>query len=586
MKIYRKIFEYVPEMKIMGILSIFLSFFSALITCIGYYMVFKILESLIIIKDFNLAEKISIEAILLLTIGASIYFISGLFSHKLGFRLETNMRKKGIEGIANSSFKFFDTNESGVVRKLIDDNATMTHMAVAHMIPDMGQAFITPAITLILAFIISLKLGSVLVITIITGSVFMAKMMSGRDKPFLKYYQEALKKLSGETVEYIRGIQVVKIFNAQIYSFRSLYKAIMDYSDYAYKYSLSCRIPYVIYQWIFIGTVLIIIMPVVIYAHLIKNPYDVFIGLVMYVLFTGVILVSIMRIMYAGQYMFNANYAIENLENLYNEMLKDKLVFGNEKEVNNYNITFDNVTFSYGDKKIFNKFNLKLEEKKSYALVGSSGSGKSTLAKLLSGFYKVDGGSIKLGNKSIDCYSEETVIKSISFVFQDPKLFKTTIYENVSIAKENASRDEVLKALHDACCDDILDKLKDRENTVIGSKGVYLSGGEKQRIAIARAILKDSPVVIMDEASASIDSDNEYKLQESFKKLMKDRTVIMIAHRLSSIKNVDEIIVLDNGNIVEKGSHSELIKSDGEYKKLLELYYRTNDWRLNNEKVL
>ena len=238
------------------------------------------------------------------------------------------------------------------------------------------------------------------------------------------------------------------------------------------------------------------------------------------------------------------------------------------------------MTFSYGENLVLENLSFSLPERKTYALVGHSGSGKSTIAKLLSGFYKLDAGAIKIGGHPLEEYTKEAIIRNISFVFQDSKLFKKSIYDNVALADETASREDVMKALSLAGCDEILSKFKDRENTIIGSKGVYLSGGEKQRIAIARAILKDSPIVMMDEASASIDADNEYELQKAFKNLMKDRTVIMIAHRLSSIQNVDEIIVLEGGKLVERGNNESLIQKQGIYSKLLCLYETANDWRV------
>ncbi|HEP4722051.1 TPA: ABC transporter ATP-binding protein, partial [Streptococcus pyogenes] len=240
----------------------------------------------------------------------------------------------------------------------------------------------------------------------------------------------------------------------------------------------------------------------------------------------------------------------------------------------------------YNGNKVLENLSFKLEEGKKYALVGHSGSGKSTIVKLLSGFYKVDSGSIKIGERPLESYSKDALINTISFVFQDSKLFKTSIYENVALANRKASREEVMKAMELAGCNVILNKFPERENTIIGSKGVYLSGGEKQRIAIARAMLKKSKIVIMDEASASIDPDNEYELQKAFKNLMKDKTVIMIAHRMSSIRSVDEILVLENGEIIERGSDHELISKGGKYKELLELYDSANQWRVKDEEIL
>ncbi len=585
MKVYRKLFKYVSTEKNNGILAVLFSFISVIATCIGYYYIYNILKLLILSKDFVMAKEYAFISMICLTLGGILYIFSGLFSHKLGFRVETNLKKRGIDGITNASFKFFDINESGVIRKTIDDNASMTHQAIAHMIPDLGQAFLTPILVLILAFLVSFRVGILLIATILVASIFIIRMMGG-ETSFMQVYQDALKRLSGETVEYVRGIQVVKIFKADINSFKALYDAIYDYSKNAYAYSKSCKFPYVTYQWIFLGVISIIVLPISFYLSKISDKQYFMIEIIMYFFLIGIIYVTIMRIMYASQNIFNASYAVDNLEKIYEEMLKDKLEFGSNTKFKNYNISFENVSFSYGEKYILENFNLDLQQGKSYALVGESGSGKSTIAKLLSGFYKVDNGKIKIGDKSISSYTEDAITDSISFVFQDPKLFKISIYDNVAIAKKNAKKGDVMKALKLAGCNDILEKLPQREKTLIGEKGVHLSGGEKQRIAIARAILKDAPILIMDEASAAIDADNEYKLQESFKELMRKKTVVMIAHRLSSIKNVDEIIVLKNGKVVEKANHKELIKYNSEYKRILDLYNKTNDWRVKDEGIL
>ena len=301
---------------------------------------------------------------------------------------------------------------------------------------------------------------------------------------------------------------------------------------------------------------------------------------------TGVLFVSFMRIMWFSQYIFKGNYAVDTLENVYEEMQKDKLTHGDKDSFKNYNIEFDGVSFAYNENLVLDNLSFKLEEGKSYALVGSSGSGKSTIAKLISGFYKVDKGRIKIGEEAIENYSSESLIHAISFVFQNSKLFNMSIYDNVALANKKANREEVMKALELAGCRVILDKFPERENTVIGSKGVFLSGGETQRIAIARAILKDAKIIIMDEASASIDPDNEYELQKAFQNLIKGKTVIMIAHRLSSIRAVDEIIVLNEGKIIERGSDEELMSFDSSYKKLQDLYQSANDWRVGNEEFL
>lgn len=584
MDVYKKMFKYVPESKVNGYISIIMSAISAFVLVYGYYLMFECLRELIVNSDFENAKVYAIRIVIYFTLSAILYLVSGLFSHMLAFRLETNLRKKGIDGLMDASFRFFDLNASGFIRKTIDDNAAKTHTAVAHMLPDNTQAALVPILSLILSFAVSVRVGIIILVLSISCALLLKGMMGNGE--FMKLYQASLDKLSAETVEYIRGMQVVKIFGTKVESFKSLYTAIMDYSKYAYQYSLSCKKPYVLYQWIFLGIIAIVSIPSAFFLTGLEEPKFVAVEFIMVFLLSGVMMVSFMKIMWAGMNIFNAGYAVKTLEELYDKMKVDKLCYGQRNIFENFNIEFENVTFSYNENKVLENVSFSLDEKKSYALVGHSGSGKSTIAKLLSGFYKVDSGVIKIGGYPLESYTKEAVVEVISFIFQDSKLFKKSIYENVSLADKNATREEVLNAMKLAGCDEIINKFPNKENTIIGSKGVYLSGGEKQRIAIARAILKKSNIIIMDEASASIDSDNEYELQKAFKNLMKDKTVIMIAHRLTSIKSVDEILVLEDGKIVERGNSKQLLEKNGLYHKLFALYNSANDWRVANEKLL
>lgn len=584
MKTYKKLFSYVPERKGWGILAILCSALSVLATVYGYYLIYRFLDGVLVAEDLSLASTYALQTALFLTLGAIFYIISGACSHVLAFRLETNLRKRGIEGLANASFRFFDLHPSGVTRKTIDDNAAQTHQVVAHLIPDHTQAFLSPILVLALSFYISWRVGLVLLILILFAGLLLKGMMG--EKEFMKIYQEALATLSAESVEYVRGMPVVKIFGARVASFKTLYKAITDYSKYAYDYSQSCKRPYVLYQWLFFGLMALLIIPLAFSSAAFGDPRVLAVELLLLLFFSGILFVSFMKIMWVSMYDFQANYAVDALENLYQAMQEDQLAFGDERTFDNYNIEFSHVDFAYNDKQVLSDLSFTLQEGRSYALVGSSGSGKSTIAKLISGFYAVDAGTIKIGGKPLDAYRQEALIQNIAFVFQNAKLFKQSIYDNVALARPGASREAVMTALHLAGCDAILDKFPGREETLIGSAGVYLSGGEKQRIAIARAILKDAQIIIMDEASAAIDPDNEHELQKAFKNLMQDKTVIMIAHRLSSIRAVDEILVLDHGEIVERGSDAELMGQDTRYKGLMGLYQSANEWRVGCESVL
>ena len=579
--VYKKILSYVPKERYLAYIGILLSMLSVVFKVWGYYYLSKFLIEIIVYNNIENAKYYGFCIVGLLIIGITLYGIAGLATHVLGFRLETNLRKYGIEGLSKASFSFFDTHPSGKTRKIIDDNATDTHMIVAHLIPDNAGAILMPILLLVLGFFVSLKVGIILIILSIVGGISLS-MMTG-EKEFMKIYQESLETLSSETVEYVRGIQVIKIFGISVESFKALNTAIKNYSKYSLEYAMSCKRGFVGFQWFFFSFIAMVI-PILLLFFNIEDPKMLAVELIMVLFLSGALFVSLMAIMYVSMYAFMGQSVVEKLESIFEEMNSNKLTFGSNEEFKNYNITFENVSFGYTDKKIINDLSFSLEENKSYALVGSSGSGKSTIAKLISGFYKVDSGVIKIGNRSISSYSEEALINNIAFVFQNVKLFKTSIYDNVKIGKADASYEEVMTAMNLAGCNSILDKFSEREQTQIGTKGVYLSGGEKQRIAIARAILKDAKIIIMDEASAAVDPENEYELQRAFSNLIKDKTVIMIAHRLPSIRNVDEILVMDNGEIIERGTDRELMALDGEYKKLQSLYNKANEWRVNYEK--
>lgn len=577
MEIYKKMFKYVPEKKWYIVISVICSALSAFLTVGAYYYVYEFLIKLLSL-NLQSAWDAGMKVVLLLISGSIVYYISVILSHIFAFRLETNLRKYGINLLSKASFKFFDLYPSGLVRKLIDDNASNTHTAVAHLIPDNARGMFLPLLAIMLGFFIDIKLGVTLLALVGISVLILSKMMG--EQKFMEKYQKSLEVLSDETVEYVRGIQVVKIFRTSITTFRSLYEAIMNYSKNAYEYAQSCKIPYTIYNWIFFGLVCIVLPVLFFFEDIVNIDIRILVELLMLFFLTGVIFAAFMKIMYIGMHTFQGSECIRKLEDLYESMEKERMVFGSVSEFKNYNIDFENVTFAYKDRNVIENLSFSLDEGKIYALVGESGSGKTTIAKLISGFYSVNEGVIKIGDIPIQNYSYETLSKNIAFVFQNSKLFKTDIYTNVAIGRKNATRKEVLNALHLASCDSILDKLPNRENTVIGSKGINLSVGEKQRIAIARAILKDAKIIIMDEASASTDPENEYEIQKAFKSLIRGKTVIMIAHRLSAIKNVDEILVMEKGKIIERGSDLSLSKYESKYDAYKKMYGKANEWRL------
>ena len=578
MDIYKKLFKYVPDKKYLIYSGIFMSMISSALSILPYWFLYKFLNEFILMKNFEKAQYYAFIIFIIMVLQSLIYFFAAWLTHLFAFRLESNLRKKGIEHLMNASFYFFDVNQSGRIRKIIDDNATDTHMIVAHLIPDITLALITPILLFVIMFSVDIYLGIATVILTILSAIFTVLMYG--DIKFMDKYNKSLERVNSESVEYVRGMQVLKIFKASIFSFKSFYDSIIDYSKSAYEYSKSCKNPFVIFQIILLGAGAYIIPFAIMISKGTQNNLEVMIKLIFFTCFIGTLFSCYMRIMYLGMHQYMASQAVDKLETLFGEMEENGIKYGTDTYFKDYNIEFKNVSFKYDDKFILENLSFKLNENKTYALVGSSGGGKSTIAKLISGFYKIDEGEILIGDKNITNYSRESLMNNISFVFQNSKLFKTTIFENVKIGNENASYEEVMKALKMARCDDILDKFKTRENTIIGSKGVYLSGGEIQRIAIARAILKDAKIIILDEASAASDPENEHEIQLAFSNLIKEKTVIIIAHRLSSIKNVDEILVVDKGQIIERGTDTELLKNNGRYKFLQNLFSQANEWRI------
>ena len=578
MDIYKKLFKYVPDKKYLIYSGIFMSMISSALSILPYWFLYKFLNEFILMKNFERAQYYAFIIFIIMVLQSLIYFFAAWLTHLFAFRLESNLRKKGIEHLMNASFYFFDVNQSGRIRKIIDDNATDTHMIVAHLIPDITLALITPILLFVIMFSVDIYLGIATVILTILSAIFTVLMYG--DIKFMDKYNKSLERVNSESVEYVRGMQVLKIFKASIFSFKSFYDSIIDYSKSAYEYSKSCKNPFVIFQIILLGAGAYIIPFAIMISKGTQNNLEVMIKLIFFTCFIGTLFSCYMRIMYLGMHQYMASQAVDKLETLFGEMEENGIKYGTDTYFKDYNIEFKNVSFKYDDKFILENLSFKLNENKTYALVGSSGGGKSTIAKLISGFYKIDEGEILIGDKNITNYSRESLMNNISFVFQNSKLFKTTIFENVKIGNENASYEEVMKALKMARCDDILDKFKTRENTIIGSKGVYLSGGEIQRIAIARAILKDAKIIILDEASAATDPENEHEIQLAFSNLIKEKTVIIIAHRLSSIKNVYEILVVDKGQIVERGTDTELLKNNGRYKFLQNLFSQANEWRI------
>ena len=580
MNTYRKLFAYIPEKRGNGFLSAAFSILAVCCHLLGYYCLWLALKAIFVQQNFSAGSDYALKVVLTFIAYGILYFLGTWMSHLAAFRLETRLREKGIDHLLTASNTFYDKNQSGRVRKIIDDNVEQTHMAVAHLIPDQTVAILTPILMFVVIGLVDLRLAAFFGVIVLLSGFLCFKMMG--EKEFMSAYMEQLDLLNAEAVEYVRGMQVVKLFAAPIVSFKRLYSTINDYADMVYNYSMSCRIPYVTFQWLLN---LFIVVPVFYAVYRVGAGDDG--GLwaakaLFFALFMGMFFANIMKIMYVSMYHVQANRAVDTLEGLFKEMEEKKMVFGKEKDFGDSSITFNHVDFSYEDEKILSDFSLHLDAGKIYAFVGPSGGGKSTIAKLVSGLYPVNKGDMMIGEKPITAYDKEAVMETVGMVFQQAKLFEgLSIYDNVRLADPEANQEEVHRALDLARCEEFKEKFPAGYDTVIGAEGVKLSGGECQRVAIARLFLKDPKILILDEASAAADPENEYEIQKAFSNLMKGRTTIMIAHRMSSIRGVDEILFIEGGKVVERGNHDALMNEDGRYARFVNLYHEANEWRID-----
>lgn len=579
--------EFAGKRRFLIIIAIILSSISAIISlfpfiCI-WFVVKDIFSSLPDVKNATESIKYGWMAVGFSVLSIALYFIGLMCSHLAAFRVEKNMRKEAMHKIVNLPLGFFKENTSGKLRKVIDDNASLTHGFLAHQLPDMSGAIVMPIAIIIILFIFDWRLGIVCLAPLFISLLFFKQMMGENSKNFMKQYMNSLEEMNSSAVEYVRGIPVVKVFQQTVYSFKNFHKSIKEYSKFASNYALSCRVPMCKFT-ITVNAPSLLLIPIGIL--LIKNAsnYNAFLlDLIFYMLFAPIAVGMMNKLMFASE---NTMIAKESLNRI-NKILETETLkqVGVNRNVNKNDITFRDVVFTYpGNKKpAINNVSFSIEAGKTFAIVGASGGGKSTLASLIPRFWDVDHGSIEIGGVNVKDFTEEDLMNKISFVFQNSRLFKTSLLENIRIGRPEATRDEVLNIVKLAQCEDIIEKMPNGIDTVIGTEGVYLSGGEQQRIALARALLKDSPIVILDEATAFADPENEYKIQRVFENLVKDKTVLMIAHRLSSIKNVDLILVMQDGKIVETGSHEELLNKKGVYSSMWKEYQTSISWKVGKE---
>ena len=520
--------------------------------------------------------------------GILIYFLGLMCTHLAAFRTASNIRKQGMAHVMQAPLGYFDANASGLIRSRLDAAAADTETLLAHNLADIVGTITLFLAMLVLMFVFDWRMGAACLLSAVISILAMFSMMGGKNAELMAEYQAAQDRMTKAGTEYVRGIPVVKIFQQTVYSFKAFQQAIEEYSAKAEYYQGDvCRVPQSI-NLTFTEGAFLFLVPVVLFLAPGALASGDFAGLVtnfaFYAVFSAIISTALAKIMFAASGMMLANTALGRIQPV---MDAPMLPVPNHPQTPRDNrVVFRDVSFTYdgAQSPALSQVSFTAEPGETVALVGPSGGGKTTAASLIPRFWDVDTGAVEVGGVDVRQIDPHVLMDQVAFVFQNNRLFKASILENVRAARPDASREQVLAALEAAQCGDILEKLPQGLDTVIGTEGTYLSGGEAQRIALARAILKDAPIVVLDEATAFADPENEALIQKAFARLTKDRTVIMIAHRLSTVVGADKILVLEGGRVTEQGTHGELIAAGGLYTRMWADYNRAIQWKMESGK--
>lgn len=584
-----RILSYAGEHKKLTLLGCILSALSAVLGLIPYVCVWlaarNVLEAWPSPSGVSGLSRWGWTAVWTAIGSIALYFAALMSTHIAAFRTARNIRRTSMAHVLKLPLGFFTGNQSGRLRKLIDDNAGLTEDLLAHKLPDLAGTIVTPVAAIVMLFLFDWKMGLLCLVTMVLALLSMCLMMGGKNAGFFHRYQKEIERMSGEAVEYVRGIPVVKMFQQTVYSFKAFYAAIRDYSDLASQYAMSCRIGQTCFLT-FINGAFALLIPAALLLSSGRDVRTVLVNFIFYALFAPACGQMINRIMYMSEAVMEADEAVGRLDEILGqEPMEESKV---QKRPANAAVSFDHVSFTYpgSDRPALNDVSFSVLPGQVTALVGPSGGGKTTAASLIPRFWDTDSGTVAIGGINVRELNTEDLMRQVAFVFQDTRLFKESLLENIRASRPEASRDEVLSAARAAQCDDILEKLPQGLDTVVGTKGIYLSGGEQQRIALARAILKDAPIVVLDEATAFADPENEHQIQKAFEALTKNKTVLMIAHRLSTVQNADSIIVLSDGRVIEQGSHESLLALHGVYTGMWEDYQRSAQWKVGKEEAV
>lgn len=579
---------YAGKHKYLTYASLILSVISAFFALLPFVFIFFIIKEVIEVTP-NYSEAVDVVqngwlAVLFALISIVIYISGLLCSHLSAFRIAGNMRKTLMSHIAKLPLGFVGEMGSGKIRRIVNDSSAATETYLAHQLPDMAGAIATPLGMIVMLFLFDWRFGLICLVPVVLGFAAMFKMAGPKMADDMKNYQNALADMNNEAVEYVRGIPVVKTFGQTVHTFKRFKGSIDNYYKFCISYCKKCRMPMLLYTVCINSTFAFLITLALMFAGGESVAQSVLLSFIFYVIFTPVIATSMSKVLYMSENGMVVTDALERVHSILDmKPLPDAVK--NEKPKDN-SVEFKNVSFRYSgaETDALQDVSFKVQSGETIALVGPSGGGKTTVAGLISRFWDVFAGEIKVGGMNVKNIKKSELMETVSYVFQDSRLLKTSIFENVRLSRPNASRKEVEFALHKAQCDDIIAKLPNGIDTVIGTKSVYLSGGEQQRIAIARVMLKNAPIIVLDEATAFADPENEALVQKAFEELSKDKTVIMIAHRLTTVRNADRIFVLKDGKIEESGTHNVLAEKKGLYAKMWKDYQTSVSWKVGGAK--